>query len=132
MAAAKINMLSKIYGIFPYLVRWIQVAEVPSVALCGAEIWWRNRKNYLNEKQKLINQQACLITEMYLWTPIFALMSESGWILANVLLDFRKRNYPYRLLSLLYSIPTKDIFLITLRVRDRNAQPDDQRDQDYL
>lgn len=44
MAEVKIKELSKFYGSSPALVRQIQFAEVQSVALYDAEIWWRNKK----------------------------------------------------------------------------------------
>ncbi len=75
-------------------------------------------ENYQNEIHKLTNQQARSITGMYPSTPVSALIDESGLIPAHVLLDFRQRNYAYRLLSLPDSIPTKDFLLITLRVGD--------------
>ena len=59
-------------------------------------------------------------------------MGESRLILTNVLLDYRQRNYTYRLLSFPDSIPTKDILLIILRIEDENAQPEDQPDHDFL
>lgn len=58
---------------------------------------------------------------MYLSTLIAALISESGLIRANFLLDFWHCNYAYRLLSLPDSILTKDIHPITLRGRNENV-----------
>lgn len=58
---------------------------------------------------------------MYENTPISPLMSEPGLLLAHVLLDFEQRAYAHRILSLLNSIPTKNILLITLRKGDRHA-----------
>ncbi len=124
MAEAKIKELSEIYELFQAPLGRIQVAAVQSVTLYGAEIWWRNQKNYQNEIQKLINQQACSITGIYLSTPTSASMSESGFISAHILLHFRKRSYTYRLHNLLDSISTKDILPITLQVEDGNAQPE--------
>ena len=57
-AESRIRGLSKIYGLSPALVRRIQIAAVQSVALYGAELWWKNQKNHQNEIQKLINRQA--------------------------------------------------------------------------
>ena len=63
-AENRIRGLSKIYGLPPALVRRIQIAAVQSVALYGAELWWKNQKNHQNEIQKLINRQARSITGM--------------------------------------------------------------------
>ncbi len=67
---------------------------------------------------------------MYPSTSVAALMSESGLIPAHILLDFRQRKYAYHLLSLLDSIPTKDILPITLRIGDGHTQPEDQPEHD--
>ncbi len=69
---------------------------------------------------------------MYPSTPVGALMSESGLILAHILLGFRQRKYAYRLLSLPDSIPTKAILTITLRIGDGHAQPEDQPESDGI
>lgn len=62
---ARIKGLSKAYGLCPALVRRIQIAAVQSVALYGAELWWKGQKNHQQELQKLINRQARFITGMY-------------------------------------------------------------------
>lgn len=64
IAESRIKSLSKNYGLCPALIRRIQIAAVQSVALYGAEIWWKNQKNHQNEIQKLINRQARSITGM--------------------------------------------------------------------
>ena len=45
-AKARIKGLSKIYRLCPGLVRRIQIAAVQSIALYGAELWWKSQKNY--------------------------------------------------------------------------------------
>ncbi len=97
------------------MVRKIQIAAVQAIALFGAEIWWRGQKMYQEEIQKLLNRQARAITGMYRSTPVGPLMSESGLVPAHVLLDYRQRNYAYRLLTLPDGNPAKDILLVTLR-----------------
>ncbi len=131
-AEFRIKQLSKTYGLSPGLVRRIQIAAVQSVALYGAELWWRNQKNYQKDLQKLINRQARSITGMYQSSPIPSLMSESGLLPAHVLLDFRQRKYAHRILSLPDSIPTKDILPITLRTGDGTAQPEDLSESDSI
>lgn len=61
-AEFRIKGLSKTYGLCPGLVRRIQIAAVQSVALYGAELWWRGQKHYVKDLQKLINRQARSIT----------------------------------------------------------------------
>ena len=63
---------------------------------------------------------------MYLNTPITTLMSESDIIPAYILLDFWQRKYVYRFLNFLELIPTKTILLITLQIRNKDAQPKNQ------
>ena len=48
------------------------------------------------------------------------------------MLDYRQRKYAHRLLTLPDSHPTKDILLITLRVGDGNAQPEEQPEGDGI
>ncbi len=87
------------------------------------EIWWHRQKVHQEEIQKLLNRQGQAITGMYRNTPIGPLMSESGLIPAEIMLDYRQRKYAYRLLILSDGHPTKDILLITLRVGNGNTQP---------
>lgn len=82
-AEARIKGLSKTYGLCPGLVRRIQIAAVQSVALYGAELWWKGQKNYQKDLQKLINRQARSITRMYQSSPISPLMSDSGLLPAK-------------------------------------------------
>ena len=103
-----------------------------SVALYGAELWWKGHKHYQKDLRKLINRQARSITGMYQSSPIFPLMSESGLLPAHILLDFRQRPYAHRILSLPDSIPTKDILPIALRTGDENAQPEDLPECDSI
>ncbi len=99
--------------------------KVQSVALYSVEIWSKNQNTYQNEVQKLINGQACSITEMYPSTPIAALMSESGLVSTHIMLSFRQRMYAYRLFSLPEFIITQVIFPISLRIREKytNGEP---------
>ena len=64
-AQARIRGLTKSYGLPPGLVRKIEIAAVQSIALFGAEIWWRGQKTHQEELQKLLNKQARAITGMY-------------------------------------------------------------------
>lgn len=131
--AAEVNIkgLSKIHGLPPALVQRFQIAAVQSIALYGAELWWKGQKCHQNDLQKLINRQARSITGMLQSTPIFALMSEAGLVPAHIVLDFRQRSYALRILSLPELSPTKDILSITLCIGDGNAQPEDQPECDF-
>ena len=131
-AEAQIKGLSKTYGLYPGLVRRIQVAAVQSVALYGAELWWKGQKNYEKDLQKLINRQARSITGMYRSSPISPLMNDSGLLPAHILLDSRQRAYAHRILCLPDSVPTKDILPITLRTGDGNAQPEELPEYDLI
>ena len=110
----QIKGLSKSYGLCPGLVWRIQIAAVQSVALYGAELWWKGQKNYEKDLQKLMNRQAQSITGMYWSLPISHLMNDSGLLPAHILLDSRQRAYAHRIISLLDSILTKGILPITL------------------
>lgn len=46
--------------------------------------------------------------------------------------DYRQRKYAHRFLILLHSYHTKHILLITLRVGDGNAQPEEQPEGDGI
>lgn len=131
-AESRIKGLSRTYGLSPSLVRRIQIAAVQSIALYGAELWWKNQKNHQNEIQKLINRQAGAVTGMYSSTPIDDLISESGLTPAHVLLGFRQRKYVHRILSLPDLMPTKEILPITLRTGDGYAQPNEQSEKDAI
>lgn len=132
VAENRIKGLSRMYGLAPALVRRIQIAAVQSVALYGAELWWKNQKNHQDEIQKLINRQARTITGMYPSTPIAALMNEARLIPAHILLDFCQRKYACRILSLPDSILTKEILPFSLQVGDGNVQPGEQPENDLL
>ena len=54
-AEIRIKGLGKSYGLYPALVRRIRIAALQSVALYGAELWWKGQKNYEKDLQKLIN-----------------------------------------------------------------------------
>ena len=54
-AELRIKGLSKTYGLCLALVRRIQIAAVQSVALYGAELWWKGQKDFQKDLQKLTN-----------------------------------------------------------------------------
>ena len=125
-AEIQIKGLTRTYGLAPELIRRIQIAVVQSIALYGAELWWRGQKNHEHTLQKLLNRQGRAITGMYPSTPIHPLLSEAGLIPAKLLLDSRQKSYAYRLLTLPDCHPTKHILPISLREGDENSQPGEQ------
>ncbi|KAI0999672.1 hypothetical protein K3495_g8523 [Podosphaera aphanis] len=64
-AEARLKAVTNRKGLEPGLVWKIQVAAVQSVALYGAELWWRNQKSWADEHQKLVNRQGRTITGMF-------------------------------------------------------------------
>jgi hypothetical protein len=62
--------LCKRKGLALGLVRTLQAAAVNTVALYGAEIWWKNQKDRRNQLQVLLNKQARAITGMFKTTPL--------------------------------------------------------------
>ena len=120
-AEIQIKGLTRTYGLAPALIRRIQIAVIQSIALYGAELWWRGQKNHEHTLQKLLNRQGRAITGMCPSTPIHALLSEAGLIPAKLLLDSRQKSYAYRLLTLPDCHPTKHILPISLREGDENS-----------
>ena len=131
-AEIQIKGLTQTYGLAPALIRRIQIAVVQSIALYGAELWWRGQKNHETTIQKLFNRQGRAITGMYPSTPIHPLLSEAGLIPAKFLLDFRQKSYAYRLLTLPDYHPTKQILPISLRNRDENLQLGEQSEDTLM
>lgn len=80
-------------------------------------------KKFIKKIQKLLYRQGRAITGVYRSTPIGPLISESGLIPVDILLNYRQRKYAYRLLSLPDGHPTKEILPITLRAGDGGTQP---------
>ena len=113
-------------GLAPGLVRKIQIAVVQSVALYGAELWWRDQKTWEQEHQKLINRQARAITGVFTSTPRGITVKEAGIRPAISLLNNRQRRYTQRLLGLPLSNDTRKILPETLRDGDAHAQPGEQ------
>ncbi len=125
-AEIQIKGLTRTYGLAPALVQRIQIAAVQSIALCGAELWWKQQKNHESTVQKLLNRQARAITGMYPSMPVHPLLCEAGLIPAKLLLDFRQKTYAYRLLTLPDHHPTKNILPVSLRKGDESSQSREQ------
>jgi hypothetical protein len=57
-------------GLSVSLMRRVVVAAVTSVALYGAEVWWRGQQDRLKKLQVLLNRQARAITGLLCSTPL--------------------------------------------------------------
>lgn len=112
-------------GLAPGLVRRIQIAAIQSVALYGAELWWKGQKNYTGNLQKLINRQARAITGTLKTTPIAPLIREANLTPAEPLLDNRQQKYALRALKLPTNHPINSLLPPTLRYGDGDAQPEE-------
>ena len=90
------------------------MAAVQSVALYGAELWWRGQKNH--EYRQAIQ----------------ALISEAGLVPAQILLDYRQKMYAYRLLTLPDDHHTKKILPISFRNGDADTIRAENQPEDTL
>ena len=106
-AEIQIKSLTQTYGLAPALIRRIQIAAVQSIALYGAELWWKCQKNHNSTVQKLLNQQARADTRMYPSTPVHPLLCEAGLILLNYCWTFDKKPTPIDYSHYLTIIPQK-------------------------
>ena len=131
-AEIQIKHLSGTYGLALGLVQRIQIAAVQSIALYGAELWWKGQNNHEYKVQQLINRQARAITEMYPSTSIQALMSAAGLVPARILLDHRQRIYTYRLLCLPDDHPTKKLLPMNFCNGDGDRTREDDQAKDNL
>jgi ribonuclease HI len=122
-AESRVRSLCRMQGLAPGLVHRIQVAAVQSVALYGAELWWRGQKDQLTGMQRMINRQARAITGMLKTTPIGLLNREAGLTPAEVLLEGRQLRYTARLLGLPEDSPARSILPVSFREGDQHAQP---------
>src|SRR5271154_29236 len=122
-AEYRLKSISNTYGLSPGLVRRVQIAAVQSVALYGAELWWRGQKTWANNLQRLINRQARSITGALSTTPIGPLVNEAALIPAVPLLEDRQRKYALRALQLPSTHPINELLPATLRYGDGDAQP---------
>jgi ribonuclease HI len=122
-AEARLRSISSTYGLAPGLVRRIQIAAVQSVALYGAELWWKGQKTWAQDIQKMVNRQARAITGALKTTPIGPLVKEATMTPAIPLLNNRQRRYAVRALKLPVSHPINNLLPSTLRYGDGDAQP---------
>lgn len=98
------------------LMRRVTVAAVNSVALYGAEVWWRGQQDRLKRIQLLLNSQARAITGMLPSTPIPALLEAASLPRAQDLLDYRQTRYAMRALAAPRDHPTHQLLPANFRV----------------
>ena len=122
-AESRIKSLSSTQGLAPGLMRRIQIAAIQSVALYGAELWWKGQKTWAQDIQKLVNRQARAITGALRTTPIAPLIMEANIVPAEPLLSDRQRKYALRALQLPAEHPIYNVLPPTLRYGDGDAQP---------
>jgi hypothetical protein len=97
-AEARLQSLTKAYGVVPESVRAVQVACVQAVALHGSELWCDPREvGSRDDLQLLINGQARYILGALSTTPRGALIRESGLTPVPVTVDSRQQRLAARL-----------------------------------
>lgn len=81
--------LSKTNGLCSRLLPKIKVTAMQYIALYEAELQCKNQKNYKKDLQKLTNQQAWSITEMYQSSLILSLMNDLELSPAHIVVDLQ-------------------------------------------
>jgi len=104
-AMTRLRRLTGKMGLSPINCRRVMMACVQSVAMFGAELWWkggnvRGTTGRAEELQLLVNQQARATTGAFRTTNLGALSMESGLRPASNQLENRQRRFGLRLLSL--------------------------------
>jgi len=104
-AMIRLRRLAGRMGLAPVNCRKVMTACVQSVAMFGAELWWKGDKTRgtvgrAEELQLLVNQQARSTTGCFRTTNRGALSMESGLRPATTQLENRQRRFGVRLLSL--------------------------------
>ncbi|KAI7710683.1 hypothetical protein KC353_g9519, partial [Hortaea werneckii] len=109
-ALQRIKGLSGSRGGLPMrLMRRVAVAAVNSVALYGAEVWWRGQQDRSKRLQVLLNSQARAITGMLSSTPIHTLLAAACLPRAGQLLDNRQTRFAVRALAAAQDHPTHQL-----------------------
>ena len=73
------------------LMRRVVVAAVNSIALYGAEVWWRGQQDRAKHLQLLLKSQARAITDLLPSTPVSTLLLAACLPRAEELSDYRQR-----------------------------------------
>lgn len=115
--------LVKRKGLAIGLAKRVQIAAVTSIALYGAEIWWRGQKTRERELQTLFNSQARAALGLFKSTPLRFLQEESGIPKAEELLNYRQNLFTLRALQKPAFHPSNDLLPSTFRFGEMDAQP---------
>jgi len=113
-AMTRLRRLTGRMGLSPANCRRIMTACVQSIAMFGAELWWKGGNaqgttGRAEELQLLVNQQARAVTGAFRTTNLGALSIESGLRPAANQLENRQWRFGLRLLSLPQGERTRDI-----------------------
>lgn len=103
-------------GLSISLMRRVVIAAVSSVALFGAEVWWRGQKDLERRLQLLLNSQARAITGLLKSTPITFLLESACLPYAGDLLDQRQTRFAARALSAARDHPTHQLLPANFRL----------------
>jgi len=101
-------------GLSPANCRKVMTACVQSVAMFGAELWWKgdlvqSTIGWANELQWLVNQEARMTTGCFRTTNLGVLSMESSLRAATAQLENRQRLFGLRLLSLPEGDQTQEV-----------------------
>ncbi|KAI7349592.1 hypothetical protein KC320_g5991 [Hortaea werneckii] len=102
-------------GLSIRLMRRVVIAAVSSVALFGAEVWWRGQKDLERRLQLLLNSQARTITGLLKCTPIAFLLQAACFPYAGDLLDQRQTRFATRALAAARDHPTHQLLPANFR-----------------
>jgi hypothetical protein len=125
-AMTRLRRLTGNMGLSPTNCRRIMTACIQSVALFGAELWWkggnvRGTTGRAEELQRLVNQQARATTGAFRTTNLGVLSMESGLRPASNQLENRQRRFGARLLSLPQGSAAPDIVTAPTMIGKRLA-----------
>jgi len=109
------NLSKRNGGLSIMLMRRVVVAAVSSVALFGAEVWWRGQKDRERRLQLLINSQARATTGLLKSTPIAFLLKAACLPYSGDLLDQRQSLFAVRALSAAQDHPTHQLLPANFR-----------------
>lgn len=102
-------------GLSISLMRRVVIAAVNSVALFGADVWWRRQKDLERRLQLLLNSQARVITGLLKSTPIAFLLENACLPYAGDLLDQRQTRFAARALAAARDHPTHQLLPANFR-----------------
>ena len=131
-AMVRLRRLTGRMGLSPTNCRRVMTACVQSVAMFGAELWWkggnaRGTTGRAEELQLLVNQQARAVTGTFRTTNLGALSMESGLRPASNQLENRQRRFRAWLLSLPQGSVAQDVVRAQTAIGKRLSTALDRR-----